>query len=62
MSHPLLNWLVNFSSDNEVAVVAIVDACFAGRRPLKAHPAFNFTAHGAILLSDFLNSHGGRMS
>ena len=58
MSHHLLNWLASLSSDTEVAVVARVAACFAGRGPLKAHPIFDFTAHGAALSSDLLNSNG----
>ena len=54
MSQHLLNWFANLSSDTEVAVVARVAACFAGRGPLKAHPIFDFTAHGSVLSSDVL--------
>ena len=35
---------------------------FAGIGPLKAQPIFDFTAHGAALSSDFLNSKGWWMS
>ena len=58
MSHYLLNWLANLASDKEVAFVARVAACFAGRSTLMAHPIFDFTALGATLSSVFLNSNG----
>ena len=58
MSRHLLKLPANLSSDTEVVVVARVANCFAGRGPLKAHPIFDFTAHGAILSADFLNSNG----
>ena len=56
MSHHLLNWPANLSSDTEVAVVARVAACFAGRGSLRAHLIFKFTAQGEVLSSDFLIS------
>ena len=35
---------------------------FAGSGPFKTQPIFDFTAHGAVLSSDFLNSNGWWMS
>ena len=58
MSQHLLNWFANLSSDTEVAVVGRVAACFAGSGPLKANPIFDFSAHGAVLSSDFLIASG----
>ena len=58
MFQQLLNRLDNLSSAIEVAVVARVAACFDGRGPSHAHPIFDFTAHGAVLLTEFLNSYG----
>ena len=58
ISRHLFNWFGNLSSAIAVAVVARVAACFAGKGPLRAQPILYFTAHSAVLSSDFLNSKG----
>ena len=54
----LLNLFAYLSSAIDVAVVARVVARLADSGPLKAPSIFDFTAHGATLCFNFLNSKG----